>query len=637
MPLLPFAHSRIALIGPLAALATLPPTPRPAWVPAFAAGFAPPSVQTQPNFAQHHLLTVISPFPGDGFASAIAPAGDVDGDGDPDWWVGAPRRPSADHAAAGHVALICGASGVILRQWNGDEPFGQLGAALASGASLDTLGLAHQGDFDGDDQVELAAAAPFAGPGRVIVVSPGSGRTLLTLVGEQAGERFGAALAFVGDLNGDGRSEIAVGAPLHNGGGLHAGRLTVHCGADGAVLWATAGSAFDRYGTSVACAGDLDGDGVLDVLVGAPLADEGGPAGAFNGGAIWALSGVDGSILWSVRGTQVGEQLGQSLVAAPDWDGDGVLDFAVGAPGYDGSTPQKPADADGSADGERAAEPDHPGPAEGETPPTILFDAGALHLRSGATGELLVLLVGGEAGAFAGTVGVLPDLDGDGLAELALGSPSHSGAGSQSGQVRLLGSEQHTLLQSFDGKGPGHWFGAALAASGSRSGSARLAVGAPGYEDDTRVQGRFHILSGSPLALATDTHHLDPLQGGEQSFLLRAPASLGHAPYLLLGCLLSSAGPIHVDGVELPLGIDVYLNLTLTQPNTAPLLQSFGWLDNAGRAQARFVLLAQPTTSPLARGAIAGLRHGFLVFDSKAAAVFASNAAPLFLTPSQPQ
>ncbi|MBI1382624.1 MAG: hypothetical protein GC161_16225 [Planctomycetaceae bacterium] len=575
----------------------------------------PPRDQTPPNFAQHHLLTVVSSVPGDRFASALAPAGDIDGDGQPDWWVGAPRRPLGAEPAVGHAFLVDGASGAILNFWTGDDPHGQFGAALASGASLELLGRAAEGDFDGDGVGELAAAAPFAGPGRVRVLSPGADQTLLSLSGTQLGERFGAALAFVGDLNGDGRSEIAVGAPLHNGGGLHAGRLTVHSGADGTVLWSSSGSAFDRYGTSVAAAGDLNGDGVLDLVVGAPLADESEAAGAFNGGAVWALSGVDGAILWNQRGSQVGEQLGQSLAGVADRDGDGKLDIAVGAPGYDAAAPAN------------AAPHSLPGAAPG-----TLFDAGAVHLRSGASGQSLAILAGSEAGAFASTVGALPDLDGDGLAELALGSVSHSEQGSQSGQVRLFGSEHDTPLSVFDGEGADHWFGAALASASVTSGGVRLAVGAPGFEDEPASLGRLHVLSGASLALATDVHYIDPLLGGSQSLRMQAPPELGAAPYLLLGCLLSSAGPVHVDNVELPLGFDAYLQLSLTQPNAPPLVHSFGWLDDDGRANAQFALPAQPRTAPFVLAAPVGLRHAFLVFDANSAAVFASNAAPLSLT-----
>jgi len=580
----------------------------------------PPRDQTPPNFAQHHLLTVVSAVPGDRFASALAPAGDIDGDGQPDWWVGAPQRPLGTEPAVGHAFLVDGASGAILNFWTGDDPHGQFGAALASGASLELLGRADEGDFDGDGLGELAAAAPFAGPGRVRVLSPGADQTLLSLTGTQLGERFGAALAFVGDLDGDGRSELAVGAPLHNGGGLHAGRLTVHSGADGSVLWSKSGSAFDRFGTSVAAAGDVDGDGVLDIVVGAPLADESEAAGAFNGGAVWALSGVDGAVLWNQRGSQVGEQLGQSLAGVPDRDGDGKLDLAVGAPGYDAASPVTgaPQSLSGAA-------------------PSTLFDAGAVHLRSGATGLSIATLAGGEAGAFASTVGALPDLDGDGLAELALGSASHSEQGSQSGQVRLFGSEHNTLLSVFDGEGPDHWFGAALASAPVETGGVRLAIGAPGFEDDPTSLGRLHVLSGAPLALATDVHHIDPLVGGTQSLRIQAPPELGPSPYLLLGCLLTSVGPVHVDNVELPLGFDVYLQLSLSQPNAPPLVHSFGWLDDDGRAHAQFALPAQPRAAPIVRGAPVGLRHAFLVFDAGSAAVFASNAAPLFLTPAGAQ
>jgi Ca2+-binding RTX toxin-like protein len=165
-------------------------------------------------------------------------------------------------------------------------------------------------------------------------------------------EAFGWSVAFLGDLDGDGVPDLAVGGPWQHDGGLLTGAVWVlFLRTDGTVKAAqkistTAGGfggALDNgefLGWSIASMGDLDGDGVTDLAVGAPM-DNGG-----NRGAVWVLFlNADGTVKAEQKISATaggfggrlsnGDHFGSSVAALGDLDGDGIPDLAVGAPGDD--------------------------------------------------------------------------------------------------------------------------------------------------------------------------------------------------------------------------------------------------------------------------------------------------------------
>ena len=106
------------------------------------------------------------------------------------------------------------------------------------------------------------------------------------------------------------------------------GRARVFSGADGSILYSFTGdSAFDRFGWSVSGAGDVNGDGFDDLIVGAFFDDNNG----FNSGSARVFSGADGSVLYTFDGDSIGNLFGVSVSGAGDVNGDGVADFIVGA------------------------------------------------------------------------------------------------------------------------------------------------------------------------------------------------------------------------------------------------------------------------------------------------------------------
>ncbi|MBN1269583.1 MAG: FG-GAP repeat protein [Kiritimatiellae bacterium] len=153
--------------------------------------------------------------------------------------------------------------------------------------------------------------------------------------GEAGGSSFGYSVATAGDVNGDGYSDVIVGAPLYNNTGrafvFHGSASGLESDWDGVVM-TTCSTAM--LGFSVASAGDVNGDGYDDVIIGAPQYTDGAPdwmegrAYVFHGGP----SGIHGGVLdWDVLGGQANAYLGHSVASAGDVNGDGYADVVIGA------------------------------------------------------------------------------------------------------------------------------------------------------------------------------------------------------------------------------------------------------------------------------------------------------------------
>jgi hypothetical protein len=303
------------------------------------------------------------------FGSALA-VGDFDNDGFADLAVGAPTESVGAIEGAGAVNVLYGSAGGL--SGAGSQLFTQDTPGVPGGAEeFDFFGSAlAAGDFDNDGFADLAVGAfgegvgSIEGAGAVNVLYgsaaglSGAGSQLFSQ--DTAGvpgaaepfDEFGAALA-AGDLNGDGFTDLAVGAPSEDVGAIElAGAVNVLYGSAAGLSGAgsqlfsqdTAGVAgtaepFDEFGSALA-AGDFDNDGFADLAAGAPgesLASI-DAAGAVNVlyGSAGGLSGA-GSQLFSqdtagVAGTaEPFDQFGSAL-AAGDFDNDGFADLAAGAP-----------------------------------------------------------------------------------------------------------------------------------------------------------------------------------------------------------------------------------------------------------------------------------------------------------------
>jgi hypothetical protein len=389
---------------------------------------------------------------GDAFGFSVASAGDVNGDGAVDIAVGA-GLDDGDGANRGAVWFLTLRPAALAGK--AVSEFGEIseGAGGFSGDldSGDQFGGAcvSVGDLDDDGVQDVAVGAPGdddggANAGAVWILfmnANGTARDQQKISATAggfsgslaAGDLFGWSLEALGDLDGDGAPDLAVGAVGDLEGGLSTGAVWIlFLNRNGTVashqkIGATSGNfsgviTSTRFGFALACPGDADGDGVADLVVGAPFDSDGG---TFRG-AIWVL-------FLASNGTVSGHQkisdtagnfsgglsdaclFGSALTSVGDMDANGVVDVAVGAPVFSDKGFQRGA-------------------------LWILFLASGStvesHRRiSAAEGHFLGPI---EDGALFGrALASLPDLDGDGVRELAVGAPGDDDGGSDRGAVWL--------------------------------------------------------------------------------------------------------------------------------------------------------------------------------------------------------
>ncbi|HEU4724173.1 MAG TPA: integrin alpha, partial [Candidatus Eisenbacteria bacterium] len=274
---------------------------------------------------------------GDAFGVSVATAGDVNHDGFADVLVGAYEN-DARGANAGRAYLYFGGPTMD------DKP----DAVFTGEAAGDVFGysVAGAGDVnkDGFADVIIGAyenSARGAGAGRAYVFYGGPRPDPIPdaiLNGEAAGDRFGISVAGAGDVNDDGFADVVVGAYQNDAGGVDAGRAYVYLGAtrvaDKASIVLTGADAGDSFGFAVSGAGDVNKDGMADIVVGAY---HNGAGGKDAGRAYVYFGGktVSPSADVVFTGEAAGDAFGYAVGAAGDANGDGYADVIVGAYGND--------------------------------------------------------------------------------------------------------------------------------------------------------------------------------------------------------------------------------------------------------------------------------------------------------------
>ncbi len=272
---------------------------------------------------------------------SVATAGDVNGDGYSDVIVGGVSFDNVE-ADEGRACVYLGsATGLSTSPaWTAesDQDYATLGISVATAGDVngdqfsDVIIGAHL--FD-SGQTDEGRAYVYLGSATGLSTSPA-----WTAESDQAYAHFGVSVASAGDVNGDGYSDVVVGAPLFSNGQTDEGRAFAYLGSATGLspspTWmAESDQANAELGTSVASAGDVNGDGYGDVIVGAPRfshdhADE-GRALVYLG----SPSGLSTSPLWTSESDQQSALLGNSVATAGDVNGDGFSDVIAGAHAYD--------------------------------------------------------------------------------------------------------------------------------------------------------------------------------------------------------------------------------------------------------------------------------------------------------------
>ncbi|NQU47949.1 MAG: FG-GAP repeat protein [Planctomycetes bacterium] len=453
------------------------------------------------------------------FGSVVANAGDVNADGHDDVIVGAPEAQGNGKDGSGTAYVYSGKSGEVLYLWHGMKNFDHFGYAVCGAGDLNN---------DGHSDVMVGSRdADFQGlnaSGAVYVYSGESGSLMFTLGGENGGDRFGSAISFAGDVNQDGVDDILVGSPGYDSFSYSDnGAVGLYSGSDGSLIWQRTGIGdYSAYGAAVGSLGDTNFDGIPDVMVAAPYAD---PGGITNAGSVYVYSGSSGLLLRAWNGHYADDSFGTSISDAGDINQDGASDVIIGAP-------------DENARG--------------------IADCGSFTVYSGADGSQMLRRFGdGVIRHFGQSVAGAGDLNHDGYADLFIGASHTSLYGNVApGAAYLHSGKDGTLLKKWDGAENLDSFGWSVAGGCDVNGDGTddLLVGAPQQSNLGNLEaGRVQACGFSPFLNST----AETISASSTSILgleLRFPPQAANYQYRIL---ISSTGigPLHYN-IDIPLTLD---------------------------------------------------------------------------------
>jgi hypothetical protein len=397
-------------------------------------------------------------------------------------------------------------------------------------------------DFDDDSGVDAGQTYLILGGVGGWAMDTSLSNADASFLGEDAGDNAGASVAGAGDVNGDGYDDIIIGASADDNGGAGAGAAYLIFGkANGWAMdkdLSTADASFigedsgDMAGVSVDGAGDVNGDGYDDIIIGA-WGDEDG--GGFAGQTYLILGKADGWVLGkdlansnaSFVGEDSDDNTGAKVAGAGDVNGDGYDDILIGGYGDE--------DGGGFFAGQTYL---ILGKADGWAMDTDLANSNASFI-----GEE----VGDESGMALDGAG---DINGDGFDDIIIGAMASDGGGSTSGQAYIIFGKANGWVMdvdlsnvdaSFLGEDADDWAGYSVAGAGDVNGDGfdDILIGAPGDEEGGNLAGQSYLILGKAKGWTMDKS----LSTANASFRGESASDRSGLP-------VSGAGDVNGDGYD---------------------------------------------------------------------------------------